>query len=295
MTTPATAAYMKAWYQKNRAKVLEQKRRGRINEPERFRGYDHNSDNKRRANPEHVEKRNRQDREKRAARNSLLPPRVNRSAFDSVTPESAYWIGFLMADGCVTDQGQILLQLSPVDAAHVLKFATFMGLLRAPYLNGGKSVITTKSKRLAAALIGFGVVPRKSKTAKVIGLENNRDFWRGVVDGDGCIQLLKRLNGYPTIGLCGSRALMDQFANYMATILDGRQQAVTAMKGIWSVGAAGTYAVRVIRELYDGCAVALDRKMERAQRAMAFQFRRKCSGPQAYTRTRTQGDQLCLF
>jgi hypothetical protein len=34
----------------------------------------------------------------------------------------------------------------------------------------------------------FGVIPKKRLVAKVIGLEGNRHFWRGVLDRDGWLE-----------------------------------------------------------------------------------------------------------
>jgi hypothetical protein len=283
MPTLERSEYMRRWYQANRERVLEQKRLGRINEPERYHGYDRRMDAKRRDDSEHVTERNRRSRDKRAARRALLPPRANEAAFDVITPESAYWIGFLMADGCV-HENMILLQLGATDYGHVQKFAAFLGLSRDPYMNAGKAVITCRSVRMAASLAAFGVLPRKSKTAQVVGLENNRDFWRGVVDGDGSINFPRRLKEYPILSVCGALGLMTQFRDYASTVLSGRPIVVHPHKRIHAVSSGGTYAVGVIRNLYEGCTVSLDRKLQLAHRAMARKFGRNCGRANSYIR-----------
>ena len=56
---------------------------------------------------------------------------LNEAVFDSITADSAYWIGFLMADGCVYVHQQhfpaIQLELARRDHAHVEKFRDFLG------------------------------------------------------------------------------------------------------------------------------------------------------------------------
>ena len=44
------------------------------------------------------------------------------------------------------------------------------------------------SKKIADILAMFGVIPKKSLVAKVIGLEGNRHFWCGVLDRDGWLE-----------------------------------------------------------------------------------------------------------
>ncbi len=47
---------------------------------------------------------------------------INSNAFSTLTPESAYWVGFLMADGCISNKGRsIKLQLAEVDSAFALE------------------------------------------------------------------------------------------------------------------------------------------------------------------------------
>jgi DNA-binding transcriptional regulator WhiA len=56
---------------------------------------------------------------------------VNETIFDSITEASAYWIGFLMADGNVHNAKHgspiIRLALGAKDRDHILKFAQFTG------------------------------------------------------------------------------------------------------------------------------------------------------------------------
>jgi len=52
---------------------------------------------------------------------------LNEGAFDTLTPEAAYWLGFLLADGSVSDAGLLTLRLAAVDREHVERFRAFVG------------------------------------------------------------------------------------------------------------------------------------------------------------------------
>lgn len=193
---------------------------------------------------------------------------VDESVFDTVTEESAYWIGFLMADGCIDDSGGsrvVRLELADVDLGHLLKFKEFLksdSEIRTPKNRSGGVRIKVGSNRLAEALSKYGVTPRKTYTAKVIGLEDNRDFWRGAVDGDGSIWFGKK--GYTYIELAGSEDLVRQFGEFVLKRIPVCK-AVPMSHGatfVWRTG--GRTAEEVVRILYEGCSVALDRKREKA-------------------------------
>jgi hypothetical protein len=221
------------------------------------------------------------------------PPRMNEDAFAIITEESAYWVGVLMADGCITAgrdrKGKLrplrslYLCLAEEDAGHVAEFAKFLRCDRQPGIYTPRSGsrqkqrqarISATSQKIVDDLARFGVVPRKTKTAKVIGLEYNRHFWRGLVDGDGSI--FRNKEGAPALSVCGTKALMEQYSDFVFSVL-GRKYPLRPMKSIWSVVIGGTWGTRMIRELYENCAVALTRKKLRAESAMQHQTKRLMS------------------
>ena len=70
------------------------------------------------------------------------------------------------------------------------------------------------SKHIAEILVAHGIVPRKSLIAKVIGLENNPHFWRGVFDGDGYFKNKDGKDGDRMV-LTGSNDLCAQFEEFI--------------------------------------------------------------------------------
>jgi len=194
-------------------------------------------------------------------------------AFDTITPESAYWVGVLMADGCVRYQPNATLQYgaAAVDRGHVEAFRDFLKSThpfrcRPPRPTsgfGGSSdycEIVVPSAVLVAAVARYGVLPRKSLTAKIVGLEDSVDFWRGAIDGDGY------LGEYPEVrvGLVGSQALVQQFEHYVYRNIAG-VRATTRRKGtIFGFSVNSTLAVRLLSLLYAGTP-ALARKRDHAR------------------------------
>lgn len=202
---------------------------------------------------------------------------ANHAAFDTITEESAYWIGFLMADGCVLDRKKrrptLVLSLAGKDKGHIERFRQFLNTTYPIHSNPGKLNgkifsrwrIAIESHQLCAALANYGVVPRKSLTARVVGLEMNRHFWRGVIDGDGCVFIFAdRVNTRSCVGLSlvGSRSLLQQFVSFVKEHFSDIELKIHAKKNNRAVRVAtsSNRALRILSLLYDDCSIALPRK-----------------------------------
>lgn len=145
-------------------------------------------------------------------------PPIDHHAFADAenNPETAYWVGFFMADGCVMksrakhiESYTIQLTLQEADIKHVVAFQKFIktdtpvktwngrdSKIGKRTVRGGRhSTIVVTSAPIGNDLIKYGVIPNKTFVAKVHFLESSRDFWRGVVDGDGFISLATRPDG----------------------------------------------------------------------------------------------------
>lgn len=210
--------------------------------------------------------------------------RINDAAFSVITDEAAYWVGFLMADGCVVapyghtglTHAQISLQLHRDDEEHIAKWRQF---LQTDYsVSYSERVgrrtghitpvagLSVRSRQIASDLAKYGVVPQKSITAQVHRLEHSPHFWRGVVDGDGCLTYCSKC---PALHVSGSIALMDQYVDFIHQRLGFVVTTGLRHRGRhkWAT-VYGKRAVAIIRELYIPGAVALDRKAAIARQFM---------------------------
>lgn len=207
---------------------------------------------------------------------------LDESAFDVMTAEAAYWVGFLMADGCVFHRAKgsprISITLKGADKGHLYKFRRFLGSnapIRTFVRNGGfgrrsQTEFGVKSQRLADALRTYGVVPRKTATARVRLLADNRHFWRGVIDGDGWIRVPRR--GRPPydlrLGLVGSKFLTRQFRVFARAHVPTRAHVLPRpQRELYYFGVGSRLAAELCRVLYDDAPVALARKAKKAARA----------------------------
>lgn len=135
----------------------------------------------------------------------------NRHIFDNIdTPEKAYWLGFIIADGYLNISRRMLrIKLGDKDKNHLKKFIVFLGgdiedMLKLEIHNttgNNEWYVSTYSAEIKDALIKLKVEQAKSGKEHVppINKEFYRDFIRGLWDGDGFIR--ENLDG---IGLVGS-------------------------------------------------------------------------------------------
>lgn len=135
---------------------------------------------------------------------------LNKDFFKKINNEkSAYWLGFLMADGCINETrnkttGKIKsmslsVSLSTDDKEHLNKFLSdiesdFIVRDEICHLNGKEykySRIQLSNTEICRDLIELNCTPRKSLTLKYpfgkIPEEFEKDFIRGYFDGDGSV------------------------------------------------------------------------------------------------------------
>ena len=205
--------------------------------------------------------------------------KINHQAFKYVNKESQfYWIGFLMADGCIVEEKPISkiisLKLQIQDIGHIKKFLKFLSsnspihiAVRKP--NNG-AYIRIYSNEIAADLLKCGITPRKSFTARASNhVRFNKHFWRGMIDGDGCLSIRKQYK-YPAISLCGSRDILNQFVHFVDKFLHISHNKIKKCSGCYSTTYTSYKAVEIVKYLYGNCKIALDRKFKIAKRIMAL-------------------------
>lgn len=133
------------------------------------------------------------------------------SALLNNSPEAFYWIGFLMADGCVNHyQKRIALSISKKDESHMFRFANFIKCTNICYTScesksPSGNVYIKKMCSISAAdkyiipqiIEKFNFKPKKTYNPPNLKyLNNNIDlcisFIIGFIDGDGTISSLKK-------------------------------------------------------------------------------------------------------
>ena len=212
--------------------------------------------------------------------------RVRPDALLEKTNQAAYWQGFLMADGSVSEKtNEIRLKLGIKDADHLRKFCEYLGLpVTRCHKYEKEALVSFSDKNIKEELSKIGIGPKKTFTAEIKNdwLNSNRFFWSGFIDGDGTLH-----HGSPnkdqirySIGaVSGGEKILEQFQNFvfketgiLLKIL--KQQKVNLN---YTVNTGGKKAVRIMQLLYKNNPYALDRKYKIAVKA-AKRYSSKLNG-----------------
>ena len=205
---------------------------------------------------------------------------LNQEYFDEITtPEQAYWLGFITADGCVianrndNNRGHYSLQINLIksDVNHLKAFLAAIGSnapIKYRQLNnssfGGKdqAMIKVSSRIMAESLIRLGVTPHKSLTVKPWNgpADLMSHFWRGLFDGDGSIGYYSRSW---SLSICGSVTCVTGFATWAKEICGSRakERSFKHSPTCWEWTVGGNAKTRLLAEaLYTPGDIALERK-----------------------------------
>ena len=205
---------------------------------------------------------------------------LDETYFDQIdTPEKAYWLGFITADGCIGENaaGQpadLRIGLAVCDDGHLRKLCIALGSNRPVLYYDDGAVVTFGSRHLADSLGRLGVVPRKSlnETPWDGPPDLMPHYWRGLFDGDGTIFVSK---GSWCVGICGGYTCVAAFGSWATGITNGRSQPRSVRKDTecWQWTCQGSIkSQQIATTLYRDAAVALERKLLLAQELCAIDF-----------------------
>ena len=225
---------------------------------------------------------------------------LDQSAFTRRSPEMAYWLGFIVTDGCIyypqtakPVSPRLTVGLAERDRGHLLKLNGFLrsdtpvrikkgSASRTTLAAGGRfiaggpaAVVVYCSRELVSSLESHGVTPRKSMYESVPpGFEKDVDFWRGVIDGDGWLTHRRQgeTSWHVTVGLVGSKELCEGFRVFAAERLGVSVPAVKPQRNIYTARVHGRAAVRLIGTLYADACCSLERKATRAAEIIALDW-----------------------
>lgn len=176
---------------------------------------------------------------------------VDHSAFDVLTPEALYWMGYLFADGSLSfpDNGSpsLVVHISDKDQNHLEKFRDFLksnhaiGTIASSKNNfgGGAIYFKVRSEQLVAMLFTRGMT-KKPDRLPTKELCDSADFWRGVVDGDGYINVK-----HVRVLVGGGANLLDAFQQFLT-----KNAINISLQTEKKIEVSGDAARRLIRLLY---------------------------------------------
>ena len=132
---------------------------------------------------------------------SGLPSGCNEEYFDQIdSPNKAYLLGFITADGAVTCKNGIprncSIEIRDDDKDLVLfarqEINPNVAITECNYKQKHNVRVTFSSKKMCSSLAQYGIVPNKSKIiekvpVELIPKELLRFYFRGLIDGDGCV------------------------------------------------------------------------------------------------------------
>lgn len=119
---------------------------------------------------------------------------VDDNYFEKInTEEKAYWLGFIVSDGCIFGGNILHFTLKSSDKSHLEKFLKeikYEGAARDYFTTNGHWVckVSINSPKIYNDLLKYGITERKSLTIKPFKFKNkklNIAYWRGIIDGDG--------------------------------------------------------------------------------------------------------------
>jgi hypothetical protein len=214
---------------------------------------------------------------------------VNHKFFNTITEKSAYWLGFISADGNVAqNKPRISIMLKKTEYQHLIKFKNDLDC-QAPIYTGSRKdnrknfkskiyyfcKIRFTSKKIKNDLASLGILPRKSKILTFPEILKNHPlvnhYIRGLIDGDGSIDVINNCGG---IYLCGTYDIVNETKKIIDRDLNltGTKLRFNKSNGLYFFKYIRHKEVcKIINYLYNSASTWLDRKKESADQILGLE------------------------
>ena len=205
---------------------------------------------------------------------------INSTFFSKIdTEQKAYWLGFIVADGCISTEAYNTKRLSfcinADDKEHLELFKKEVGsdapvVITETSIKGYSSYeqarLRINSTDLCNSLIDAGITPVKStKESFPANIPEALEchFWRGFMDGDGRITIYET-KGKKQIQLSfvGSEEIISRLHSFLVNQIPFRAKPLQ-MGAIKSLTLSGKNAIKACNILYKDSTVSLKRKQEK--------------------------------
>jgi intein-encoded DNA endonuclease-like protein len=221
-------------------------------------------------------------KEKIKTRNNSINSRKyihNENYFETIdTEHKAYWLGFMYADGYITNTNSFGMSLSVKDKNHIEKFKTDIEATNpiktyettVGYTIGNQYVrLLMKSEKTVQDLINHGCVKHKTNiltAPKNVPKHLVHHFIRGYFDGDGCLAYTATTDTYH-VKILGTDELLDYIKSYIesnniAIVNHYYKRKPNQIVSSLEVG-GNLQALDFMNHLYKDATICLDRKYER--------------------------------
>lgn len=213
---------------------------------------------------------------------------VNENYFKYWTPNMAYILGFILADGCIikgtykgySDSLKFGVQLSDKDILEKIK-KEFKAEHKLSIVKNAVHFCIA-SQILVNDLKKLGISYRKSlnENLPAVPKQYAKDFIRGIVDGDGGIQIDRKRQ--PVIGVCGGEIVITFIRDYFLKNMQlyskvGKRSYSEKQKNfLYEIRYKSSSALKVMSHLYHNrdC-LYLDRKYKLAIRCSGIKIRER--------------------
>ena len=180
-----------------------------------------------------------------------------------ISEAQAYWLGFIMADGCVslTHSPKVVIKLKKEDRSHLEKWHESINSCLKVCDSGVGVQSQHYSKQMCQDLVFHGCTPRKSLSLVFPRITNELipHFVRGYFDGDGCANMRKHQKK-PQLRL--SFVGTEDFLSQLQSIIGTSNKLGKAGRAKSLEVSGNIKAGNIAKWMYKDATIFLNRKME---------------------------------
>lgn len=197
----------------------------------------------------------------------------NEDYFENIdTEDKAYFLGFIVADGCINNKTLNISQKEPDILYKFKKYINFEGKVRKDK-NRNIHTVNLYSEKIISDLYKLGIYSNKTMIVKYpeIPKQLENHFMRGLFDGDGCISIHKKREGSRDtsdrgqVNMCsGSRDFIEEYVERLNKYCSITKNKIRCPRGTYNVIDWASFSD--IEKFYDffykDATVYLERKKE---------------------------------